>query len=107
GLPSFEKLQQYNLDKTGELHYYIFDLLSLDQYDLTSLTLVQRKELLREMIPQTSLLKYTDHIEQEGKKFFETCIQKGLEGIMAKKTDGLYYPGKRTDEWLKIKGFKT
>ena len=42
-----------------------------------------------------------------GISFFDVSAEKNLEGIMAKKMDSQYYPGRRTSEWLKIKHNKT
>src|SRR6185437_13662753 len=48
-----------------------------------------------------------DHVAEKGKSFFKVSGEKHLEGIMAKKADSKYYPGKRTSDWLKIKHHKT
>ena len=53
------------------------------------------------------MIKYSDHIIENGKSFFQVSKEKNLEGIMAKKIDSKYYPGKRTTEWFKIKNHKT
>ena len=42
-------------------------------------------------------------IEEKGKAFFELAKNENLEGIVAKKKDGLYHIGKRTHDWVKIK----
>ncbi|MBV9276026.1 MAG: hypothetical protein JO333_19180, partial [Verrucomicrobia bacterium] len=42
-------------------------------------------------------------VETEGKALFELTKEKGMEGIIAKRKDSLYRPGKRTSDWLKIK----
>ncbi len=63
--------------------------------------------MLQKIIPANEVIKYSDHILEKGKAFFEVSKEKGLEGIMAKKADSKYYPGKRTSDWLKIKHHKT
>jgi bifunctional non-homologous end joining protein LigD len=44
-----------------------------------------------------------NYVEDEGKALFNVTKAKGMEGIIAKKKDSLYRPGKRTPDWLKIK----
>lgn len=107
GNPDFQKLQDYGLNRNFPLHYYIFDLLELNGKKLYSTPLIERKELLAEIIKKNSVIKYSDHIEESGEEFFEVIKEKNLEGIMAKRKDSEYYPGKRTADWLKIKHHKS
>ncbi len=107
GHPSFQFLQHYSENTDRPIQYHIFDLLSLNGHDTTGLTLVERKELLQKIIPENEVIKYSDHIFENGKSFFKVSTDNNLEGIIAKKIDSKYYPGKRTTEWLKIKNHKT
>ncbi|MEP6584754.1 MAG: DNA ligase D [Ginsengibacter sp.] len=107
GHPSFQFLQHYSENADRPIQYHVFDLLNLNGHDTTGLTLVERKELLKEIIPENEVIKYSDHIFENGKSFFKVSTDNDLEGIMAKKIDSKYYPGKRTTEWLKIKNHKT
>ncbi len=107
GRSDFQLLQHYAEDKDHPLQYHIFDLLSLNGRDTTKLPLINRKELLQKLIPENEVIKYSDHIAEWGKPFFNAARQKGLEGIIGKKKNSKYYPGTRTSEWLKIKNHKT
>ncbi len=107
GRPSFQLLQHYSENTHRSIQYYIFDLIELNGHDTTGLTLLDRKELLQQIIPENEVIKYSDHILENGKSFFQVSTEKNLEGIMAKKIDSKYYIGKRTTEWLKIKNHKT
>jgi bifunctional non-homologous end joining protein LigD len=107
GFPDFQKIQDYENHGHMRLCYYVFDLLSLDNKSLTSLPLIKRKEMLKKLIKKNEVIRYSDHVVGSGKDFFDVSIHKNLEGIMAKKADSEYYPGKRTNEWLKIKNNKT
>lgn len=107
GKPDFQLLQHYGEDPDHPIQYNIFDLLKLNGHDTTGLALLERKELLQKIIPANEVIKYSDHILEKGKAFFKVSKEKGLEGIMAKKADSKYYPGKRTSDWLKIKHHKT
>ena len=107
GFPDFQKIQHYEDNSDFPLCYYVFDLLSLDGKDLTHLPLTDRKELLKALLPKNEVIKYSDHIKENGISFFNAAVQNNLEGIMAKKADSEYYAGKRSNEWLKIKNHKT
>ncbi len=107
GKPDFQLLQHYSENQDHPIQYQVFDLLELNGHDTTELTLIERKELLQKIIPENEVVKFSDHIIENGKSFFEVTKEKGLEGIMAKKMDSTYYPGKRSSGWLKIKHHKT
>ncbi len=107
GRPSFQFLQHYSENGHRPIQYYIFDLLRLNGHDTTDLPLIDRKELLQQIIPENEVIKYSDHVLEHGKAFFDVSTEKNLEGIMAKKIDSKYYIGSRTTEWLKIKNHKT
>ena len=108
GMASFQQLQ--NFATRGEethLEYYLYDILWLDGKDLTELTLLERKAILQSIMPEgNNVIKFSDHVEEKGKGFFELAIKRGLEGIMAKKSDSTYTKNFRTKLWLKIKNNK-
>ncbi len=70
------------------------------------LPLVARKELLAQAVPKLGPVRLLEHIEREGEAFLEQVEKLGLEGIIAKKADAPYRPG-RTAQWLKIKAEAT
>jgi bifunctional non-homologous end joining protein LigD len=103
GIPDFELLQNYAENPDVPLVYYVFDLIRLNKRDVTGLTLLERKELLRKLIKNNPVIRYSDHVEEHGIDFFHTAVEKNLEGIMAKKNDSNYFIGTRSSNWLKIK----
>jgi bifunctional non-homologous end joining protein LigD len=107
GNPNFQKLQHYEENKHLPLLYHVFDVLEMNGKQLYDQPLIERKKLLQELLPESDIVKYSDHVEEAGEEFFEVIQEKNLEGIMAKKADSHYYPGKRTSEWLKIKHHKS
>ena len=107
GKPDFQKLQHLDLNRNFPLHYYVFDLLELNGKKLYSMPLIERKKLLADTLKTNPVIKYSDHIEENGEDFFEVIQQRDLEGIMAKRKDSEYYPGKRSPDWLKIKHHKS
>jgi bifunctional non-homologous end joining protein LigD len=113
GRPSFSLMQQRTgvgegarrIRRTRDdipILYYAFDLIYLDGYDLTQTDLEIRKHLLRGIIQDTGLLRYSDHYVGQGTALFEVAAQRGLEGIVAKLRTSCYEQ-KRSREWLKIK----
>jgi bifunctional non-homologous end joining protein LigD len=103
GRSDFSLLQNYKASGTENLVYYIFDLIYLDEYDLTSLPLIKRKEILEDVLPSLQNIRYSDHIPETGNAFFKMALSMDLEGIIGKKKDGKYLTGSRTNDWVKIK----
>jgi bifunctional non-homologous end joining protein LigD len=101
GRPRFQLMQQPRADTP--LVYYAFDLLYLDGEDLRGEPLVKRKERLEALLPDIPLIRYSTHVQMQGKKFFRAAKAQKLEGVMAKRADSPYRSGKRSDDWLKVK----
>jgi DNA ligase D-like protein (predicted ligase) len=85
-----------------EVFYYLFDLLSFEGQDLTRLPLRERKRILRSAFTYRDPLRYTTHRNTEGEMFFEDACERGWEGLIAKRADSRYRPG-RSKAWLKFK----
>ena len=117
GTPSFERLQQrMNLTSPAEIdrirqripvELVVFDLLWLDGRDLTGRPLRERREQLIEIVAEGRGLRLIYSVPDEGERFFEIAREHRLEGIIAKRADSRYLPGRRTDDWRKIKILKT
>lgn len=104
GISKFQLLQDYQLTRKGNLIYFVFDILHLDGYNLRGLNILERKNILKKILPVDSkIIRYSDHILETGKEFFKQARGKNLEGIMAKRISSIYLPGRRTSSWLKIK----
>jgi bifunctional non-homologous end joining protein LigD len=94
-------------DEQIPVYFYAFDLLFVNGYNLMKFPVVQRKEVLRSLIPANNgWVRFTDHIEGRGRAFFKTVSDHGLEGIVAKKKDSEYVPA-RSKNWIKIKTQQT
>lgn len=116
GLPSFSRLQRRGrLTKRSAVAQaavelpatlYLFDLLGVGEHDLRPLPLVERKRLLRGLLPTTGPLRYSDHIVGQGEAMYARVQEMRLEGIVAKKADSPYR-GVRTTDWLKIRADQT
>ncbi len=117
GIPSFQDLQKRehvnNLFKINVLSkqipavYIVFDVLSVDRKKVTKIPLIERKKMLDNIISESACIMVCPYIEGKGEKYFDAAVKAGFEGVMAKRKDSLYYPGKRSHAWLKIKKTKT
>jgi bifunctional non-homologous end joining protein LigD len=116
GRPSFQRLQnRARLSRPLDIRHaavanpatlYLFDLMALEGYDLRSLPLVKRKQLLKQLLPEVGPLRYSEHFEKEGEALYDQAVGMGLEGIVAKKADAPYKSG-RSDLWLKVRADRT
>lgn len=103
GHADFQELQHYDESEGKNLCYFVFDLLHLEGRNLFNVPLIKRKKLLREILPDSFIVLFSDHITEQGKAFFDMLRNKEIEGMMAKNAKSGYSPGKRSDDWLKIK----
>lgn len=107
---SFDKLKtRMNTKKKDKIEEYknklpvtfiCFDIL-YENKDLTSLPLIKRKIILNKFKDNDYFVK--SRVFDNGIKLFNIISKKNLEGIVAKKKDSKYFPGIRTEEWIKIK----
>ena len=89
----------------ARLVYWAFDLLYLDGFDLRGASLMDRKRVLEALLHNANgvqLIKYVEHIEGEGAIVLEHACALGLEGIVSKRADQPYRPGKNVG-WVKVK----
>lgn len=117
GKPSFQLLQQrMNLLSDTEVRraevtvpalYFAFDLIHLGEHSLMNIPLEQRKGLLEELLLPCTHVQVTTHFVGDGNAVYEACMAHGFEGIVAKRLDSHYEPGKRAAGWVKIKPHKT
>src|SRR5262249_25175170 len=109
GTTSFADLQdRIARGLTDELVFYAFDLLYRDGYDLAGATLEDRKAALAKIVPRGSsgMVRYSDHQKGRGPEFYDHACGYEVEGIISKRGDKTYRPGRSTD-WLKIKCHNT
>jgi bifunctional non-homologous end joining protein LigD len=103
GRTSFQALQNVSSGDASNLRYFAFDLLQVDDEPLVALPLERRKERLKQLLGNTpGRLLYSDHVVGSGRAFFELACKRGLEGIVSKRRDKPYLPG-RGSSWVKTK----
>jgi bifunctional non-homologous end joining protein LigD len=90
------------LSKSNPAYCYIFDCLYLDGRSLINEPLLKRKEWLADAIRADTPYRVSEHME-DGESLFDAAKSHVLEGIMAKRKDSKYLPGRRSDFWIKVK----
>jgi DNA ligase D-like protein (predicted ligase) len=102
GRTAFNLIQNATDASQGSLVFFLFDLLFLDGEDIRALPLVDRKTRLEAfLVGAPESLRYNDHQIGQGPTFHRLACEHGLEGIVSKRIDGQYEPGRRA--WLKTK----
>jgi bifunctional non-homologous end joining protein LigD len=113
GRPSFGRLQQ-RIHQTAEsvvrrrmkshpVTYVIFDLLYLEGANLMSEPYSRRRELLDGLGLTGESWQTPANSTGHAKELLVASAEHGLEGIVLKRLDSRYAPGKRTGSWLKVK----
>jgi bifunctional non-homologous end joining protein LigD len=113
GRPSFERLQSRmhvtqpseiaRLTSAVPIVYLVFDLLWLDGRLVTGLPYTDRRKLLAGLVPDGDAWRVPPAEEGDGSAMLAVSRQFDLEGIVAKRLDSLYEPGRRTTAWRKVK----
>jgi bifunctional non-homologous end joining protein LigD len=101
GRSSFSAMQQ---GKPGTpIVFYVFDVLELEGEPLLELSLTDRRARLEALLDRRNRTIRLSETFEDGEALYAAAEHQGLEGIMAKRADSRYLPGKRTRDWLKIK----
>jgi bifunctional non-homologous end joining protein LigD len=99
GRSRFSALQE----GTGTLVLVLFDILELDSEPLIDLELVERRERLEQVVyPSAGGVVVSPQFE-DGEALLEAAREQGLEGVVAKRADSRYQPGRRSPDWRKLK----
>jgi len=113
GVPSFASLavrdQQVDdiridyLSKALPAVYIVFDILCKGRDSLMNLPLIERKSILQQELQESDFITVIGYLEEDGEAYLKAVLEKGLEGVMAKRADSTYQPGVRSRDWIKIK----
>lgn len=119
GRPSFERLQRRmhvslpgpRLIREVPVRYVVFDLLYLDGHALYDLPYTARRELLQELELTAGPIEVPSYLHaadaEQVAELLEFTREQELEGLVAKRLDSPYVPGRRVDYWRKVKNFGT
>ncbi|HKG64815.1 MAG TPA: non-homologous end-joining DNA ligase [Solirubrobacteraceae bacterium] len=116
GKPSFQVLQsrmhvvsdaaQRRLAAAHPVAYVVFDLLFLDGHSLMELTYEERREALARLALSGPNWQTPAHRVGDGAALLEATRAQGLEGVIAKRLDCPYVPGRRSQGWVKVKNIR-
>jgi bifunctional non-homologous end joining protein LigD len=102
GQPSgFQDLQR----RSESCAFIVFDVLRDGTTDFRGRPLVERRQALERLLGKTtsSTIRISEIAYGDGQSLHERAIAEGWEGLIAKRADSIYHPGKRTPDWRKIK----
>lgn len=104
GRTDFQALQGFLREPAGKRPAYVaFDLLALDGDDLRDRPLVERKQLLEELLEDVpDDIRYSVHVRGNGEASFRAACEQHLEGVVGKRADAPYR-GVRNGDWIKLK----
>ena len=100
GVPSFSEMQ--NRARSTRVEYWAFDILHLDGRSLMRAKYSDRRRLL-EALAEGGGLIVPDRLPGDGPEAMEHARKQGWEGVVAKKRDSTYQPGRRSSSWIKDK----
>lgn len=105
GISSFQLLQAFELgQKRPPIYFYAFDLLRLKGKDLRAQPLVERKSQLEKLLTdQTGLVRYSASLGEAAGPLLKKAQKLGLEGLIGKRKESVYEPGRRSGSWIKLK----
>ena len=104
GVPSFGAMQ--NRASGSNIEFWAFDILQLDGRSLLRAKYSDRRKLL-ETLAQGGGLIVPEQLPGSGSEALEYARAHGLEGVVAKKRDSTYQPGRRSQSWVKDKLWRT
>lgn len=113
GVPNFHRMQKRSILKDSfkikimaseaPVSFVAFDMLELDEETIMNLPLIERKNQLSLNVCDGKRIHISRYIEEYGELYYDEVLKHNLEGIVAKRKDSIYRPGKRSTEWIKIK----
>ncbi|MEE6137160.1 ATP-dependent DNA ligase [Mycobacterium sp. 050128] len=105
GVPSFNEMQ--NRNRATRIEFWAFDLVYLDGRSLLRAKYSDRRKLLETLASASSLIVPELVPGNDGAQALEYSHQHGWEGVVAKKRDSTYQPGRRSASWVKDKHWST
>jgi bifunctional non-homologous end joining protein LigD len=103
GRPDFTLLQHYRAE-ASRIHYFVFDLLVFNNHDLTQLSLIERRQIMKSVLKlESSRIRIRDYFEASATDMLSAARAQGLEGVVAKRRDSRYEAGRRSGSWAKYR----
>ena len=102
GRSDFNLLQNFR-SAESKIHYYVFDILALKGKDVSRRLLVERRKILSKALKPNEQISTSPAEVGSSTKILTFVKQHGLEGVVAKRLDSLYEPGRRSGAWCKYR----
>ena len=102
GRSDFNLLQNFR-SAEPQIHYYAFDILAHKGKDLSKLPLEERRAILAKVLPRNDHISLSVVERGSAAQILKFVKQHGLEGVIAKRADSVYEPGKRSGAWTKTR----
>ncbi|MEV7969877.1 non-homologous end-joining DNA ligase [Sphaerisporangium sp. NPDC088356] len=116
GRPSFSALQPRmhqrreervrKLAQTIPVTYMLFDILHVGTQSSIALPYVRRRELLEDIVSAGARWQVPAWFRDDGSHALDLSRRLGMEGIVSKRLQSPYRPGRRSPEWTKVKNFR-
>ncbi|MGA7214831.1 MAG: non-homologous end-joining DNA ligase [Terrimicrobiaceae bacterium] len=105
GLSSFQLLQAFELGKERPpIFFYAFDLLRLDGKDFGERPLRERKAALQKLLRKApGVVRFSASLGEDADELLRQARAIGLEGLVGKRKNSVYEPGRRSGAWIKLK----
>ncbi len=114
-----KRKRKHNIAQVAEdfpLKLYLFDVLFLDGQSLLTKTHEERRSIMLQLCANKALQEHgiikviDEHVMHDAEtlyNYFEETVTMGLEGLVVKRPDAVYQPGKRNFNWIKLKREET
>ncbi|HBA50125.1 MAG TPA: DNA ligase [Lachnospiraceae bacterium] len=113
GVPDFFELQRrtlltdrFKIEMAASRHpasFVAYDCLCDGSRSIMEQPLLERKQALQSAVREDSRIAVSRYIPTDGIGLFRAAVEKELEGVVAKRASSLYYPGRRTKDWIKFR----
>lgn len=107
---TIQRKRKYGIEELSKelpLKFFVFDLLYLDGVDYTEKPFSERRKKLEAIIKKNEVIEPSEMFVTDAPsrifKYFESAIERGLEGVVAKRLDAPYSAGARNFNWIKLK----
>ena len=105
GVPNFSEMQ--NRARATRIEFWAFDVLQLDGRSLLRAKYRDRRRVLEALAAESDGLIVHDLLPGDGPDALEASRKRRWEGVVAKRWDSTYQPGRRSRSWIKVKNWKT
>jgi bifunctional non-homologous end joining protein LigD len=100
GRPDFHLLT-HSRCSADRIFFYVFDLLYLENKNIMALPLVKRRDMLKSLVFESANIRHFEYFQTSASDMLDMVREHSLEGVVAKRIDSRYEPGRRTGAWVK------